>query len=88
MIRKDMELVGTYNEIFEPTIKQLAKTERELSRAEKEWKKQGGQRICTMVNKTGAEYTAKSPYWTAVEDLRATVQSLRNQLGLTPTGLN
>ena len=41
MIRKDMELVGTYNEIFEPTIKHLAKTERELSRAEKEWKKQG-----------------------------------------------
>ena len=88
MIRKDMELVGTYGAIFEPTIKQLAKTERELSRAEKEWKKQGGQRVCTMVNKTGAEYTAKSPYWTAVEDLRATVQGLRNQLGLTPTGLN
>ena len=88
MIRQDMQLVGTYNAIFEPTIKQLAKTERELSRAEKEWKKQGGQRICTMVNKTGAEYTAKSPYWTAVEDLRATVQGLRNQLGLTPTGLN
>lgn len=88
MIRQDMQLVGTYNAIFEPTIKQLAKTERELSRAEKEWKKQGGQRICTMTNKTGAEYTAKSPYWTAVEDLRATVQGLRNQLGLTPTGLN
>ena len=61
MIRQDMQLVGTYNAIFEPTIKQLAKTERELSRAEKEWKKQGGQRICTMVNKTGAEYTATSP---------------------------
>ena len=88
MIRQDMKLVGTYNEIFEPTIKQLAKTERELSRAEKEWKKQGGQRVCTMINKTGAEYTAKSPYWTDVQDLRATVQSLRNQLGLTPTGLN
>lgn len=88
MIRQDMQLVGTYNEIFEPTIKQLAKTERELSRAEKEWKAQGGQRVCTMVNKTGAEYTAKSPYWSAVEDLRATVQSLRNQLGLTATGLN
>lgn len=88
MIRQDMQLVGTYNEIFEPTIKQLAKTERELSRAEKEWKAQGGQRVCTMVNKTGAEYTAKSPYWTAVEDLRATVQSLRNQLGLTATGLS
>ena len=87
MIRQDMQLVGTYNQIFEPTIKQLAKTERELSRAEKEWRAHGGERVCTMVNKTGAEYTAKSPYWTAVEDLRATVQSLRNQLGLTASGL-
>ena len=38
MIRQDMQLVGTYNAIFEPTIKQLAKTERELSRAEKDRK--------------------------------------------------
>ena len=30
MIRADMEAVGTYNAIFEPTIKQLAKAEREL----------------------------------------------------------
>ena len=33
MIRADMEAVGTYNEIFEPTIRQLAKAERELSKA-------------------------------------------------------
>lgn len=88
MIRADMQAVGTYNQIFEPTIKQLAKTERELSRAEKAWKKAGGLMVATLTNKTGSEYTAKDPNWTVVENLRATVTGLRNQLGLTPTGLN
>ena len=88
MIRADMQAVGTYNQIFEPTIKQLAKTERELSRAEKAWKKAGGLMVATLTNKTGGEYTAKDPNWTVVENLRATVTGLRNQLGLTPTGLN
>ena len=62
MIRADMQAVGTYNQIFEPTITQLAKTERELSRAEKEWKKQGGQRICTMINKTAVQYGLLAVY--------------------------
>ena len=53
MIRADMQAVGTYNQIFEPTIKQLAKTERELSRAEKAWKKAGGLMVATLTNKTG-----------------------------------
>mgnify|MGYP006877979338 CR=1 FL=1 len=35
MIRADMESVGIYSPIFDSTIKQLAKLERELSRAEK-----------------------------------------------------
>ena len=34
MIRADMESVGTYSPIFESTIRQLAKTERELSRTD------------------------------------------------------
>lgn len=88
MIRADMQAVGTYSEVFEPTIKQLAKTERELSRAEKAWRAAGGNMVAKLVNKTGAEYTAKDPNWTAVESLRATVTGLRNQLGLTPTGLS
>ena len=87
-IRESMRAVGVYNEIFEPAIKTLAKTERQLSRAEKEWRAQGGKMVAELVNKTGAAYTAKDPYWTAVEQLRKDVQAMRNQLGLTPTGLN
>ena len=43
MIRADMEAVGTYNPIFDKTIKDLARTERELSRAEKTWRANGSQ---------------------------------------------
>ena len=45
MIRADMEAVGIYNPIFDATIRQLAKTERELSRAEKDWRANGGQMV-------------------------------------------
>jgi phage terminase large subunit-like protein len=88
MIRDAMRAVGTYNEIFEPSIKQLAKAERQLSRSEKEWRKQGGKMVADLVNKTGGQYKAKDPYWAGVEQQRKDVTALRNQLGLTPTGLN
>lgn len=87
MIRADMESVGTYNEIFEPTIRQLAKLERELSRAEKTWRAAGGQMVAELVNKTGGKYIAKDPNYAVVDQLRSNVQMLRNQLGLTPVGL-
>lgn len=87
MIRADMESVGTYNAIFDPTIRQLAKMERELSRAEKAWRAAGGQMVAELVNKTGGKYTAKDPHYSVVDDLRSNIQVLRNQLGLTPTGL-
>lgn len=87
MIRADMESVGTYNVIFEPSIRQLAKLERELSKAEKAWRAAGGQMVAQQVNKTGAPYTAKDPHYAVVDQLRGSVQALRNQLGLTPTGL-
>ena len=50
MIRADMESVGTYSPIFESTIRQLAKTERELSRAEKTWRENGGQMVSELMN--------------------------------------
>ena len=53
-IRESMRAVGVYNEIFEPAIKSLAKAERQLSRAEKEWRAQGGKMVAELVNKTGA----------------------------------
>lgn len=87
MIRADMESVGTYNAIFEPTIRQLAKMERDLSKAEKAWRAAGGQMVAELVNKTGGKYTAKDPHYAVVDQLRSNIQVLRNQLGLTPTGL-
>ena len=87
MIKADMEAVGTYNPIFDKTIKALARTERELSRAEKTWRENGAQLVAKQVNKAGAEYLARDPYWAAVDKLRADVQSLRTQLGLTPKAL-
>ncbi|MGI5963664.1 MAG: terminase large subunit domain-containing protein [Lawsonibacter sp.] len=84
MIRADMESVGIYSPIFDGTIRQLAKTERELSRAEKTWKAAGGKMVAELVNKTGGTYTAKDPNYAIVDQLRKDVLSLRAQLGLTP----
>ena len=86
MIRADMESVGLYSPIYDGTIRQLAKTERELSRAEKTWKSAGGKMVAELVNKTGATYTAKDPNYAVVDQLRKDVLALRTQLGLTPTG--
>lgn len=87
MIKADMEAVGTYNPIFDKAIKELAKAERQLSRAEKDWRAHGGQMVSVLVNKTGGEYTAKDPYYTEVDRLRSTVMGMRAQLGLTPKSL-
>lgn len=86
-IREAMQAAGIYNEIFEDSIRALAKAERQLSRAEKEWRKRGGQMVAQLTNKTGAEYTAKDPYWAVVEAQRKDVQAMREKLGLTPSGL-
>lgn len=87
MIKADMEAAGIYAPMFDKAIHDLAKAERALSRAEKDWKKAGGKMVAELVNKTGATYTAKDPNWGIVEQMRRDVTSLRNQLGLTPTGL-
>lgn len=87
MIRADMEKVGTYNEIYESTIRQLAKTERELSKAEKAWRAAGGNMVAEQVNKSGAVYTAKDPRYAVVDQLRRNVTALRGELGLTPRSL-
>lgn len=86
-IKLDMESLGVYSPVFDKAIHELAVAERRLSRAEKDWKKNGGQTVATLVNKTGGTYTAKDPYYTVVEDMRRQVSALRNQLGLTPAGL-
>lgn len=86
-IREAMRDLGVYSESFEDSIKTLAKAERQLSRSEKEWRQHGGQMVAELTNKTGSTYTAKDPYWAAVEAQRRDVQAMRDKLGLTPSGL-
>lgn len=95
-IRMDMESVGTYRPIFDKAIHDLAKAERELTRAEKAWRlayvdEQGKQTEPQMVqrlqNKSGGWYTAKDPYFAVVDAKRKEIQAQRAQLGLTPKSL-
>lgn len=95
-IRAAMESVGTYNPIFDATIHDLAKKERELSRAEKAWrmayvgedgKEREPQIIVELVSKSGTPYKTKDPHYAAAENIRKEVQALRQQLGLTPKSL-
>lgn len=88
-IRANMLLAGTYNEAFEPVIKMLAKTQRELAAAEKVWRSEeggNGEFVSEYTNKAGATNVVKNPYYAVVEDLRADILSISGQLGLTPQG--
>ena len=87
MIKADMEAVGTYSPIFDKAIKSLAKQERELAKAEKVWRDNGGKMVAELVNKTGATYTAKDPHYAVVDQLRKDILAQRAQLGLTPKSL-
>lgn len=87
MIKADMEAVGTYSPIFDKAIKSLAKQERELAKAEKTWRDNGGKMVAELVNKTGATYTAKDPHYAVVDQLRKDILAQRAQLGLTPKSL-
>lgn len=87
MIKADMEAVGTYSPIFDKAIKSLAKQERELAKAEKTWRDNGGKMVAELVNKTDATYTAKDPHYAVVDQLRKDILAQRAQLGLTPKSL-
>lgn len=96
MIRADMEAVGTYSPIFDKVIKDTAKRERELAKAEKAWRaaycidgvQRQPQMVATLINKQGLPYQAKDPFYAEVCRLRKEVDGLRSQLGLTPKSLN
>lgn len=91
-IRLDMEVLGVYSPAFDSTIKDLARRERELRRAEKAWRaaycidgeRREPQMTVQLINKSGAPYMTADPYYKQVEALRADVNKLRDQLGLTP----
>ncbi len=96
MIRADMEAAGTYNPIFDKSIKDLAKRERELAKVEKAWRaaycvdgvQRQPQMVATLINKQGLPYQAKDPFYAEVCRLRKEIDGLRSQLGLTPKSLN
>ena len=96
MIRESMEAVGTYSPIFDKAIKDCAKRERELAKAEKAWRKaycidgvqKEPQMVATLINKQGLPYQAKDPFYSEVSRLRKEVENLRSQLGLTPKSLS
>lgn len=91
-IRMSMEALGVYSPAYDSTIKDLARRERELRRAEKAWraayvvdgKQTEPQMTVQLINKSGAPYMTADPYFKQVEALRAAVESLRDKLGLTP----
>ena len=91
-IRLDMEALGVYSPAYGSTIKDLARRERELRRAEKAWRaaynvdgvQREPQMTVQLINKSGAPYMTADPYYKQVEALRAEVNKLRDQLGLTP----
>lgn len=92
-IREAMMSAGTWDPIFGPQVKELAKLKRELSRAEKEWraayvgpdgKKAAPKMIVTLIAKDGTPYSTKDPYYSAVEKLRKEITAREQQLGLTP----
>ena len=92
-IREAMKSAGTWDPIYEPQVKELAKLKRELGRAEKAWraayatpdgKKTAPQMIVTLIAKDGTPYSTKDPYYCAVEKLRKEIASQEQQLGLTP----
>lgn len=95
-IRQAMEALGTWNAVYEPQVKELAKLERELARAEKAWrmayvgddgKAAEPQMVVTLIAKDNTPYRTKDPYYSAAEKLRKEVAAARQQLGLTPKSL-
>ena len=92
-IRQAMEAAGTWDPIYLPQVKELAKLKRELSRAEKDWraaytgpdgKKTTPKMIVTLIAKDGTPYSTKDPFYSAVEKLRKEITAREQQLGLTP----
>ena len=84
-IRHAMEAAGTWDPIYAPQVKELAKLKRELGRAEKAWraayatpdgKKTAPQMIVTLIAKDGSPYSTKDPYYCAVEKLRKEIPDI------------
>lgn len=75
-----LQALEIYDPAFDPAIKNLARLERELTRAQKEWSEEA--------KKDGLTRPSfKSKLYPVIQDLRAEIERSRDSLGLTPKGL-
>ena len=70
--------LGIYEKAFDPEIKMLARLERELTRAQKEWSKTA---------KDGGAPSFTEPIYPTIQRLRQEILQHREALGLTPKAL-
>ena len=77
--RQQLKELGVYKEIFEPEIKALARLERELQRAQKEWSK--------TASPPGSQPSFLDPHYATIQKLNADILRHREAMGMTPLSL-
>ena len=76
--QKQMEDLGTWQEIFMPELRTLCRCERELTRAEKAW---------SATAAPGEKPSFLNDHYQVIQKLRAEILQHREALGLTPKAL-
>lgn len=76
--KKQLMDLGIYDPAFDPEIKELAKLERQKTRAEKEW---------SATAPPGGKPSVLDPHYPVILQIGDKIQQHRNALGLTPTSL-
>lgn len=78
---KQLQALEIYDPAFDPAIKNLARLERELTRAQKEWSEEA--------KEAGLKRPSfKSKIYPVIQNLRSEIERSRESLGLTPKGLH
>lgn len=75
---KQLKAIGIYDPAFDPEIKTLARLERELTRAQKEW---------SATAEDGKAPSFTEDIYPIIQKLRAEILAHREALGLTPKSL-
>ena len=86
-IRTACRNVGTYREDFETIIGRLAELYERRDQMKAEFEEGGATIMVTLVNKQGAEYTAKNPILVELDRNDKAILELEKELGLTPKAL-
>ena len=76
---EQLQELGLYDPIFDPEIKALARLERELQRAQKEWSK--------TASPPGSQPSFLDPHYPVIQKLNADILRHRESLGMTPMAM-